>query len=172
MGLNLIKATKKNNLFVYYKKNEISTIQIPRETDLKIFLNQKGYEKKYFVEEESVTKCLSIDSFSDSIYISIDNISEFDGVASDENYDELINEDEDIYIDRITYSHRQRLNSNENYVTIVQTLGDTMNGESNTKSLSHNYQSRINEIILNKDIILNVMNANKECTIFWTISNI
>ena len=166
MGMNLIKATKKNNLFVYYKNNEISTIQISKETDLKNLLNQKRYEKKYIIEEESATKCSSIDSFSNSIYTSIDNISEFDGVGSDENYDELINEDEDIYIDQITFSRRQRLNSYENYVTIVQTLGDTMSVESNTKSLSQNHQRRINEIILNKDIILNVLNTNKECTNF------
>jgi len=160
MGSTLIKTPRKNclNVSVYYKNDVVSTIQISKEIDLKSFLllNQHRNEKKPLKEIENTYS--SIYYLPESIYISIDNISEFDAIGSIENYDKMINKDEDYHID---LSQRKRLNSSENYVTIVQHLDESFDSSINAKK---NILGATNEVILNKRLLFNVMGVKNECS--------
>jgi hypothetical protein len=171
MGLNLIKApnnyaaSRENDLgiSVYFKNDVVSTIKIPKETDLKSFLvlNQQVNDNSFLKEIEDK----SIHTLTDSIYTSIDNLSEFDShdsCGSIEKYDEIVNMDED-FDNFLCLSHRQRLNSNENYVIIVQKLDEKLSLNSSAKNVT-NPSHKTNEIILNTDILLNVMSIKNECT--------
>ena len=190
MGSNLATPSNKYvssktslGISVYYKNDGnsvVSTIQIPKETDLKSFLllNQQENSRMFLNEIESklLSSPKSTSSSTDSIYTPIDNLNEFDSLdcldLNETTYDELASNLDDFG----TRPHRQRLNSNENFVIIVQNLDfssdydDDLLNMNMTNGNTNNSKTRTrnsNEIFLSNDIVLNVMNIKNECSNFF-----
>lgn len=179
MGSNLAKVAtsyaspKKDDtldISVYYKndgRSVVSTIKIPKEVDLKSFLLLNQQENsQVFLNEIDNKSFPAINYLPDSTFTSIDNLSEFDSLDdSTEIFDEITTnmndaDDDDAYVTSgIFLSNRQRthsLNSNENYVIIVQ------NVDVESKLSAKRRDSK--EIVLNNDILLNVTSFKNECT--------